>query len=587
MLSSAWPSGGLLMIKRFGTFVYDGRRRQVLSDTGDVVHLTPKAFNLLGVLLEAAPGVVSKAELHERLWPGLFVSEATLVGLIKELRRAFNDRDRPSPLIRTSHGVGYAFCEAVQTTEPEPMRTATSPSIAVLPFADFSTDLQNGSFGDCLAEELINSLAQIPRLHVASRTSAFRFRGSTDLVVIGRELHVDHLLEGSVRCCGKRLRITARLVNVADGSHLWSTQYEREMTDVFDIYDEVAESLVKALKPTLSVWRQSRERRQGVDLDPFELYVRGRRRWHQRTPESLRLAIALFQEAIGLNPDYALAHAALADSYSTLGFYGYAPLDEVRAAAKGPADRALALDPERPEPHYAAALSQIWLSSEWPVAERSFRRALEIQPGFAPAHTHYAAFLAVQHRVDEARAHIQKALVLDPLSPAVHGTAALCMFTSRQYSEAVDFGERALKLHPGFAVALYALGLTYCRTREFDKACEAFDQLLSVSERTPYFVAWRALACGLAGRPRDASALAAEIATRQATEYVHPLAQVLAGIGIGDPGTTANALKAYIAAKGAGFQVGHIVPFLGDWALEPPFLAALDRLHLKQAATPA
>jgi serine/threonine-protein kinase len=461
--------------------------------------------------------------------------------------------------------------------------TAASPSVAVLPFANLSPDSQIDYFSDGLTEELINAFAQIPGLYVASRTSAFRFRGSTDFLAIGRELHVDHLLEGSVRSSGARLRITARLVNVADGAPLWSAQYEREMADVFGIYDEIAESILKAVEPTFTVWRQSREKHQSADVDPFELYVRGRHRWHQRTPKSLQLAIAHFQEAIGVDPDYALAHAALADSYSILGFYGYAPLNDARAAAEGSARRALALSPERPESHYAAALSKMWLSPEWPSAERSFRRALEVQPGFAPAHTHFAAFLAVQHRSREACAHLREAVALDPLSPAVHGTAALCMFTSGQYSEAVHFGEQALKLHPGFAVALYALGLTYCKTREFEQACDAFDQLLALSERAPYFLGWRALACRLAGRPNDVLQLAAEIAARQTTEYVHPLAGVLAGIGGCDRVATAKALNVYIAAKGAGFQVGHIAPFLGDWIFEAPFHAALGRLHLPPA----
>ena len=311
--------------------------------------------------------------------------------------------------------------------------------------------------------------------------------------------------------------------------------------------------------------------------------MKGRHLWHQRTPNSLQLAIAHFQEVIGIDPDYALAHAALADSYSTLGFYGYAPMADARAAAEGAARRALALSPRRSESHYSAALSKMWLRPEWQTAEQSFRRALEVQPRFAPAHTHFAALLAVQHRSQEACAHLREAVALDPLSPAVHGTAALCMFTSGQYSEAIHFGEQALKLSPGFAVALYALGLTYCQTREFDQAGEAFDRLLSLSERAPYFLGWRAVACRLAGRPKEALSLAAEIAVRQTTEYVHPLAPVLAGIGVGDQFATANALNGYVAANGTGFQVGHIVPFLGAWKFEPPIHAALGRLHLAAA----
>src|SRR5262249_8760556 len=148
--------------------------------------------------------------------------------------------------------------------------------------------------------------------------------------------------------------------------------------------------------------------------------------------------------------------------------------------------RALRLGPELAESHYARALYTMWLVSEWPQAERSFKRALEIQPDFAPAHTHYGALLAVRQRYAEAPDHLVEATALDPLSPAVYATGALCMFTSLQYAEAERFGKRALELYPDFAVALYALGLTYCRTKRFDRACDVFERLLSLSNGAAY-----------------------------------------------------------------------------------------------------
>ena len=154
------------------------------------------------------------------------------------------------------------------------------------------------------------------------------------------------------------------------------------------------------------------------------------------------------------------------------------------------------------------------------------------------------------------------------------------MFTSRQYAEALRFSERALELHSNFAVGLYALGLTYCATARFDDACDAFERLPSSSSRAAYFVGWAALAHSLAGRRTDALALAAEIARRHSSEYVHPLTAVLTGIALGDRGATADALRAYIDKNGPGFQVGHIAPFLGRWAVDPTFVGLLEQLHL-------
>lgn len=569
------------MIVRFGTCTFDAHRRQVLRDNGDVIHLTPKAFDLLGLLLESAPSVVRKTEFHERLWPGTFVSDATLAGLVKELRRALEDPPGDVPLIRTSYGVGYAFSGALEKIRPGSVAEAPS-SIAVLPFANLSAGAENDYFSDGLTEELISALTHVPGLQVAARTSAFHFRGvEADIKEVGRQLHVDRVLEGSVRRAGMTLRITARLIDVADGYQLWSARYDREMVDVFAVHDEIAQSIVNALEPTLTGRPQPVGRRHTNNIDAFELYLRGRHHWHQRTPESVQLAIAHFEAAIRLDPDYALALAGLAGSYSVLAFYGYLPLEDARSAAGNAARRALELAPRLAESHYAMALFAIWLSPEWTEAERSFTRALEIQPDFAPAHTHFAAFLSVRNRFPEARTHILEAVALEPLSPAVYATGALCMFTSRQYSEALRFGQRALELHADFAVALYALGLTYCRIGQYDEACDAFERLLSSSNRATYFIGWKALAHALAGRRTDALALAADVARKHSSEYVHPLTAVLIGIALDDRAAAADALRAYIGKNGPGYQVGHIVPFLGSWLDEPLFTDLLRRLHLE------
>jgi TolB-like protein/Flp pilus assembly protein TadD len=567
---------------RFGSLTFDARRRQLLHDNGDVLHLTPKAFDLLGVLLESSPRVVSKAELHERVWPGAFVSDATLAGLVKELRRALNDSaagDRP--LVRTSHGVGYAFSGELERVRSEGI-AATRSSVAVLPFANLSADSENDYLSEGLTEELISALSNVPGLQVASRTSVFHFRRTgAHINEVARQLRVDRVLEGSVQRDGSRLRITARLVDVVDGCQLWSSRYDREIVDLFAVHDEIARAIVRALEPTLTGRPRPAGRWHSSNIEAFERYLRGRHHWHQRTPDSLQLAIAHFDAAVRLDPDYALALAGLAGSYSALAFYGYLPFEDARPAAARAARRALELAPQLAESHYAMALVAIWLSPAWTEAEQSFRRSLEIQPDFAPAHTHFAAFLSIRNRFREARAHILEAVANEPLSPAVHGTGALCMFTAGRYEDAVRFGRRALELHSDFAVGLYALGLTYCRIGQFDDACDAFERLLASSNRATYFVGWKALAHALAGRRADALALAAAVVRKPAGVYVHPLTPILLGIALGDQAATANALRAYIAKDGPGFQVGHIVPFLGSWVGDAEFRGLLQRLHLE------
>src|SRR5262245_9874726 len=422
------------MIARFGPFTFDAPRRQVFRQDGTVLHLTPKAFDLLGILLESAPSVVRKTDLHERLWPQTFVSDATLASLVKELRRAFGHADS-AKFLRTCYGVGYAFCGKVDTTSGSREKTPASSSLVVLPFANLIGDAKNDHVSDRLTEELISALMHIPGIRITSRTSAFQFRGAINLDRLRREVHADLAIEGSVQQAGKKLRLTVRLVNVADGYSLWSARYEREAADGFRLHDEIAGSVAKALRPVLTDARHLSGRRDGVNMDAFELCLRARHNWHQRTPENLQTSIAQFETAIRLDPHCALGYAGLADSYSILAFYGYLPREDARIAANRASTRGLRLGPELAGSHYARALYTMWLASEWPQAERSFRRALEIPPNFAPAHTHYIALLALRRRYAEARDHLVEASALDPLSPAVYGTGALCMFTSLQYEE--------------------------------------------------------------------------------------------------------------------------------------------------------
>jgi serine/threonine protein kinase/tetratricopeptide (TPR) repeat protein len=466
---------------------------------------------------------------------------------------------------------------------PSPSATATKgpSSIAVLPFANLSADPENEYFSDGLAEELINALTRLPGLRVASRTSAFQFRGkNADIREIGRQLSVDHVLEGSVRRAGKRLRITAQLISVADGYHLWSERYDREMADVFDIQDEITAAIVGTLRLTLVGTRRPSALRHTDNIEAFELYLKGRHHWYQRTPQSLRMGIAHFEQAIRLDPDYALAHAGLADSHTLLALFGYTPLNEGRSAAETSARRALELAPALPESHYAMALLVFWLTETWPDAEVHFTRALETRPRFPAAHAHFGLFLAARHRHDEARAHISEALALDALSPHVHANGALSMYLLHRSDEALRLGQRALELQPDFALALWAVGVTCCRTGKFDEAAEAFARLMSLSNRAPFFVAWAAFAHALAGRRNDALALTEEIAARTATGYVHPLAPVLIGIGLRDRDKTQNALTAYIDHRGLGFLVEYVVPYLEPWIAEPQFADLLQRLHL-------
>ena len=457
-------------------------------------------------------------------------------------------------------------------------------SIAVVPFTNLGNDPEQEYFTDGLAEELIAALAGLEGLHVVSRTSAFRFRGQfLDIREIGRQLNVQTVLEGSVRRAGKRLRITVQLINVADGYHLWAQRYDRELEDVFAIQDEITESIVKTLKPTLLAERQSVARRHTDNLQAFELYLKGRYLWQQRSEASLRAGINHFEKAIALDPDYALAHAGIADSYSILRVFGHATKEEARAKAEKAAQRAMELDPELAESHFASALYRIYFTENWPAAEECFRRAIDISPRTAMFQTYFGGFLGARYRFEEADACISRSMELDPVSPFVWGVAALSVWMSRDYERTVRLGEHAVELQQGYPTGLLAIGLASSKLGRHDKAIEVLENLAKVSRGSAWFTGALGMIYGFAGRRREALAVRDELVRRSRETYIVPYSLLEVDLGLGDSDQIYVDLQACLDDLITGMSVEFMVgPFLDPLANEPRFVEMFRRFRLIQ-----
>jgi len=309
---------------RFGGFELDTESRELLKQ-GVKVRLQEQPFHILQVLLEHPGRVVTREELQRRIWPSdTFVDfDRGLYNAIKKLRESLDDSAESPRFIETLSRRGYRFIAEVAKNGGGDR--AAEASIAVLPFINMSADAENEFFADGITEEIINALSQIERLHVAARTSSFFFKGKhADMRQIGEQLNVRTVLEGSIRRAGDRLRITAQLVNVADGYHLWSERYDREMKDVFAIQDEIARSIAERLKVTLEGDRAQQLVNAGTkNLDAYQLYLKGRALLYRRGGAIWQAAECLGRAVI-LDRDYALAWAGLADTYTTLGYYGLA-----------------------------------------------------------------------------------------------------------------------------------------------------------------------------------------------------------------------------------------------------------------------
>jgi len=457
--------------------------------------------------------------------------------------------------------------------EAEPASRADEKSIAVLPFTNMSADAENQYFSDGLAEELINALT---RLQVASRTSAFRFRGSdVDIRQVGRDLQVSTVVEGSVRRAGNRLRVTAQLINVADGYHLWSERYDREMADVFDIQDEIVESIVKAVAPTLVGDARTAVKRPTENLEAYELYLKGRHHWHLRTPSAMQVAQQTFEQVIALDPDYALAWAGLADCLSIRRAYGWASAAQLRDRAREAATRAMALDPSLAEVNFAQAAYTFYFEPDWRRAEVFLRQAIAINPRFAGALAYLGIVLASDERDDDVMALVDRVREADPLSTFAHYLVSVIYFIRKQFPESEVAARRVLELQPDALPGLWMLGLALTALERHQAAVEAMQRAVTLS-RAPFYVGLLGLVLARAGRTDDARRLLAELEDRGGRgEYVAPFTLLEIHVGLGDlPGIKA-ALEACIADATPFFDLRGILGFFLEVYRTDPEVARL------------
>ncbi len=314
-----------------------------------------------------------------------------------------------------------------------------------------------------MTEEILNALAHIPDLRVAGRSSAFSFKGrDEDLRSVGSKLNVRPILEGTIRRAGNRLRVTAQLVNVADGYQLWSERYDRVMEDVFVVQDEIASAIAERLRVSLSPTPERPGVRPHTEhLKAYELYLKGRALLYQRGP-SISIALESFKNAVALDPDYAQAWAGLADGYTTFGYSGFQPGPAVMPQALEAARRSLELDPQLAEAHNALACATMLYELDYALAGREFERALELNPQYVQAGAWYGVFYLqwIAGRYQEGQQVLARVFDLDPLSSYANAVMAGSGFTARRADDAVSYGRRAVELDPDSFLAIWSLLLS-------------------------------------------------------------------------------------------------------------------------------
>jgi TolB-like protein/DNA-binding winged helix-turn-helix (wHTH) protein/lipoprotein NlpI len=531
----------------FDEFWLDEQHRALFRGQ-QAVALSPKAFEALLVLVQNRGRLMTKDELMKALWPDSFVEESNLTQTIFVLRKALGETPNKRYII-TVPGRGYRFAADVRVVGPNQQRDVelVSPSdvrssaeksfpqrrrlvlvsallllailvgvyvqrsrsrirahppsekvmLAVLPFENLTGDAGQEYFSDGLTEEMISHLGNLnpQRLGVIARTSVMHYKNSRgQLDRIARELNVHYVLEGSVRREVGMVRISAQLIHVKDQTHVWARQYDRELSSLLAVQAEIAQQIAEQIQLTLG--DETLRVADARSLTPegyqaYDLYLKGRYFWNKRTPDGFKQAVVYFQQAVSKDPDYARAHAGLADAYALMSNYGHGPVKELMPKARAAAQRALALNERLAEAHTSLALIAESYDWDWQTAEREFRRAIELDPNYATAHHWYGEFLAFQGRFDESFAEIERARLLDPLSLIITTDYGVILYFARQYDRAIEQFRAVQSVEPNFARA-HVIIAAYIEKRMFVEALVEVENWRRLDPDSPW--SWGAAA---------------------------------------------------------------------------------------------
>lgn len=480
------------------------------------------------------------------------------------------------------------FAEIKRTIEEHPRTRVLAalpsrPSIAVLPFINFSSTAEEDYFSDGLTEELIHALTQLPDIRVVARSSAFQFRErNEDLKEMGRKLGVNTVLDGSVRRVGDRLRITAQLVQVSDGCSLWSGRFDRQLQDIFAVQEELAHTILSILKPKLSYadarvpWRSNSR-----NLEAHDLYLRGKFLLNQQTARSAQSALIFLEKALTVDPNHALAQAAVADCYLLIAWYDASDAIKLIPKAREAARRALEIAPSLAQAYNSLAQVESGYEWNWKEAGALFRRAVELGPGFAPVHFHYALdYLSPLGQFNEAIAEIKTAQELDPLSLILRTALGGCLFRMRQYDAAIEQLKKTIELDSNFYHAHWSLARALQQSGECEQAVAHFQTAIDLCGDNSMIRAELAHCLGSIGKHDEAAKTLRELENLSTREYVSPFAMSFVHLGLGDTAGTFAYLDAALEQRSRPLVWIGVDPRFDVLRSNSRFAAILQRIGL-------
>jgi TolB-like protein/DNA-binding winged helix-turn-helix (wHTH) protein/Tfp pilus assembly protein PilF len=565
----------------------------VLRRGGRVLKLERIPAEVLAILVEHRGQIVSREHIVERIWgKGTFLdTDNSINGAIRKIRQVLKDDSEQPRFIQTVTGKGYRFIAPVGDTDvPKPVAVPSSQTLitdsptdtparwrwpillgisvvviaalgiylqsrfrvrhappsgrlmlAVLPFENLTGDASQDYFSDGLTEEMISQLGDLDPDHVGviARTSVMHYKHSQEpLDQIGRALGVQYVLEGSVRRDSDRVRIAAQLIQTRDQTHLWTREYDRELSNVFALQGEIAREIADQIQLTLGHIHEAaspvtQSATSAKAFEAYDLYLKGRYSWNKRTAPALQQAIEYFQQAIDKDPAYARAYAGLAESYALMGGYTGLPPKEFMVKARAAAGRALELDEQLPEAHTALAVIAQNYDWDWQTAEKEYRRAIQLDPNYATAHHWYAECLALQGRFDEAFQEIGIARKLDPLSLIIATDCGAILYFSRQYDRAIAQFRIVLEMEPNFPRA-HMLALAYVQKRLFADAIADAEKQAGRRDDNPWNSAMISYISGRSGDRVRANLALEQLRKVKQQRAVDSLCFTVAYMGLGN-----------------------------------------------------
>jgi len=498
------------------------------------------------------------------------------------LKRWHETEGRDSTIIIDLPRGGYAAQirrRAANVTGDAPANA--EETIAVLPFSNFNAEPELEYFSDGLTEELIHALTSVKGLHIVAWPSVARLKGQQEEVsAVAARLNVKYVLRGSVRSSGRRLRLTAALINAADGHYLWSEAWDRPAADLLAIEEEIAQSIVNKLKLELGPQRDEPQRH-ARDTESHTLYLKGRFQWNKRTPEGLELAISYFEQVTQRDPEWSFGWAGLAETHAVRASYSIDKAATCLLATRRAAERALALDTHSAPAITCLAFVRAQYDRAWEEAEELYRRAIALNPSYATAHHWYGCdFLALLGRFEEAAAEIDLAVKLDPLSSIIIEGKAWVSMVAGDYEDALRRYLDLTRHDPSFFHSASSLGRMYSLMGRYDEAIDQFNKARALVGDFPKILGALGQTYGLAGRRPEAEEVMSRLREISSTQYVGHCPFALIHLGLGENEAALNRLEAAVDDYEISALNAKIHPAWAGLRHEPRFKSLLRRMRL-------